>query len=155
LARGIDIPGVSLIINANVPRIQRQGDNKEDNSQLLDPVTYIHRVGRTGRFNLRGAALTLYKEAQHDKRKEKDEQLEEILTQYLIEFEGKDTNIRIPDKIKDKNKRDEYVKAEKEKIIKKFVDEFGEKLKIKKFNNKEFLETIKEIKKFNDNVEKE
>ncbi|MCH4056513.1 DEAD/DEAH box helicase [Lapidilactobacillus gannanensis] len=44
-ARGIDIPGVSLIINFNIPR---------------DLEFFIHRVGRTGRNGLDGTAITLY-----------------------------------------------------------------------------------------------
>jgi ATP-dependent RNA helicase RhlE len=42
-ARGIDIPDISHVINYDVPR---------------DYETYIHRVGRTGRGNAKGQALT-------------------------------------------------------------------------------------------------
>lgn len=44
-ARGIDIEGVSHVINAEIP-------------QDLD--FFIHRVGRTGRNNMKGIAITLY-----------------------------------------------------------------------------------------------
>lgn len=44
-ARGIDIEGVSHVINAEIPH-------------ELD--FFIHRVGRTGRNNLEGIAITLY-----------------------------------------------------------------------------------------------
>lgn len=44
-ARGIDIDGVSLVINDDLPR---------------DLDFFIHRVGRTGRNNLAGQAITLY-----------------------------------------------------------------------------------------------
>ncbi|MBT2732873.1 DEAD/DEAH box helicase [Carnobacterium sp. ISL-102] len=44
-ARGIDIEGVSHVINAEIPR---------------DLSFFIHRVGRTGRNNLKGTAITLY-----------------------------------------------------------------------------------------------
>src|SRR5690625_7738615 len=43
LARGIDIKGVSIIINSDVP-------NKSDD--------YIHRIGRTGRYDKSGIAIT-------------------------------------------------------------------------------------------------
>lgn len=44
-ARGIDIAGVSHVINAEIPD---------------DLEFFIHRVGRTGRNNLPGTAITLY-----------------------------------------------------------------------------------------------
>ena len=44
-ARGLDIAGVSHVINYNVP------ENPED---------YVHRIGRTGRANHEGEAITLF-----------------------------------------------------------------------------------------------
>ncbi|MFK5283702.1 helicase-related protein, partial [Lacticaseibacillus paracasei] len=44
-ARGIDIKGVSMVINAEIPR---------------DNEFFIHRVGRTGRNGMAGTAVTLY-----------------------------------------------------------------------------------------------
>lgn len=44
-ARGIDIEGVSHVINAEIPQ---------------DLSYFVHRVGRTGRNNLPGIAVTLY-----------------------------------------------------------------------------------------------
>ena len=44
-ARGIDIEGVSHVINAEIPR---------------DLDFFIHRVGRTGRNGMNGTAITLY-----------------------------------------------------------------------------------------------
>ena len=46
LARGIDIPQVNLVINYDLP------PNKE---------TYIHRIGRCGRFDKKGVAITMVK----------------------------------------------------------------------------------------------
>ncbi len=46
LARGIDIPQVNLVINYDLP------PNKE---------TYIHRIGRCGRFGKKGVAISLVK----------------------------------------------------------------------------------------------
>lgn len=48
-ARGIDLTGVSLVINDDLP---------------TDLDYFIHRVGRTGRGNLRGTAITLYAPAE-------------------------------------------------------------------------------------------
>ncbi|XP_058126477.1 uncharacterized protein LOC131281758 [Anopheles ziemanni] len=44
IARGIDVENVNLVINADVPR---------------DNATYLHRIGRAGRFGTRGIAITL------------------------------------------------------------------------------------------------
>ena len=46
LSRGIDIPHVNLVINYDLP------PNKE---------TYIHRIGRCGRFGKKGVAIALVK----------------------------------------------------------------------------------------------
>jgi superfamily II DNA/RNA helicase len=43
-ARGLDIAGVELVINVDVPRTG---------------VHYIHRIGRTGRGDAKGTAITL------------------------------------------------------------------------------------------------
>ncbi|ETW04164.1 hypothetical protein H310_04516 [Aphanomyces invadans] len=48
LARGIDVLGVSLVINYDIP-VNREGQP--------DPETYLHRIGRTGRFGRKGAAI--------------------------------------------------------------------------------------------------
>lgn len=49
LARGIDIPTVSMVVNYDVP---------VDKFGRADPATYIHRIGRTGRFGRLGVAIT-------------------------------------------------------------------------------------------------
>ena len=46
LSRGIDIPQVNMVINYDLP------PNKE---------TYIHRIGRCGRFDKKGVAITMIK----------------------------------------------------------------------------------------------
>jgi superfamily II DNA/RNA helicase len=46
LARGIDIPQVNLVINYDLP---------------MDKETYIHRIGRCGRFDKKGVAITMVK----------------------------------------------------------------------------------------------
>lgn len=43
LSRGIDIKGINLVINFDVPR---------------DPADYVHRVGRTARADAKGEAIT-------------------------------------------------------------------------------------------------
>jgi ATP-dependent helicase YprA (DUF1998 family) len=51
LARGVDIPAVSLVINYDMPTMEA--------SQQPDFETYLHRIGRTGRFGRRGVAINL------------------------------------------------------------------------------------------------
>jgi ATP-dependent RNA helicase DDX19/DBP5 len=50
LSRGIDVPAVTLVVQYDMP--VHQGG-------LFDPETYLHRVGRTGRFGRKGVALNL------------------------------------------------------------------------------------------------
>ncbi|CAL9737744.1 ATP-dependent RNA helicase Dbp5p [Monosporozyma servazzii] len=49
LARGIDIPTVSMVVNYDLP--------VTGNGQP-DPATYVHRIGRTGRFGRKGVAIS-------------------------------------------------------------------------------------------------
>lgn len=49
LSRGIDIPSVSMVVNYDMPT-DRQGQP--------DPSTYLHRIGRTGRFGRVGVAIS-------------------------------------------------------------------------------------------------
>lgn len=55
LARGIDIASVSMVVNYDLP-IDKFGKP--------DPSTYLHRIGRTGRFGRTGVSISFV----HDKR---------------------------------------------------------------------------------------
>jgi superfamily II DNA/RNA helicase len=52
MARGIDIRNAVFVINASSPK-------KSDKDNDIDVDTYLHRVGRTGRYTDKGIALTL------------------------------------------------------------------------------------------------
>ena len=54
LARGIDIPEMVLVINFDVPKIGYKGLYKPDYE------TYLHRIGRAGRFGMKALALSIY-----------------------------------------------------------------------------------------------
>jgi ATP-dependent RNA helicase DDX19/DBP5 len=54
LARGIDVQSVSMVINYDVPRCPDPVTKK----YMPDPQTYLHRIGRTGRFGRVGVAVT-------------------------------------------------------------------------------------------------
>jgi ATP-dependent RNA helicase DDX19/DBP5 len=49
LARGIDVSSVTMVVNYDIPELQ---------NHHADPETYLHRVGRTGRFGRVGVAVT-------------------------------------------------------------------------------------------------
>jgi ATP-dependent RNA helicase DDX19/DBP5 len=50
LARGVDVDNVCLVVNYDVPV------SKDD---MPDYETYLHRIGRTGRFGRKGTAISL------------------------------------------------------------------------------------------------
>lgn len=58
LARGVDIPAISLVINYDMPTLGR--------SRHPDPDTYLHRIGRTGRFGRKGVAINLIHVSRRD-----------------------------------------------------------------------------------------
>lgn len=51
LARGIDVSSVSMVINYDIP-MKGRGDSE------ADPETYLHRIGRTGRFGRIGVSIS-------------------------------------------------------------------------------------------------
>ncbi|KAI1100963.1 DEAD-domain-containing protein [Jackrogersella minutella] len=51
LARGIDVSSVSMVINYDIP-MKGVGDS------MHDTETYLHRIGRTGRFGRVGVSIT-------------------------------------------------------------------------------------------------
>ena len=55
LARGIDIASVSMVVNYDMPT---------DKYGKPDPSTYLHRIGRTGRFGRVGVSISFI----HDRR---------------------------------------------------------------------------------------
>uniref|UniRef100_K3W5E7 RNA helicase n=1 Tax=Globisporangium ultimum (strain ATCC 200006 / CBS 805.95 / DAOM BR144) TaxID=431595 RepID=K3W5E7_GLOUD len=71
LARGIDVAGVSLVVNFDIPLTK---------DQQPDPETYLHRIGRTGRFGRKGCAINFV----HDDRSKKN--LAEIEAYYSREI---------------------------------------------------------------------
>ena len=74
LARGIDIPDVSLVINYDLPK------SKE---------TYIHRIGRSGRFGKKGVSITLVKMHDHSDVRN----LNKLKNQYKIDIKELPHNI--------------------------------------------------------------
>ena len=74
VARGIDVPEVQLVINFDIPQ------KKDPNGKTCgDPETYLHRIGRTGRFGVNGVAVSIY-----DRDQDK-QMLDEIIKYYSME----------------------------------------------------------------------
>ena len=61
LSRGVDVDKVSLVVNFDMP--VKKGPKGGDEA---DPVTYNHRIGRTGRFGKTGSAITLVDHTDRD-----------------------------------------------------------------------------------------
>lgn len=58
LARGIDMRKVTLVVNYNLPLKILENEK----TRMIDLETYLHRVGRTGRFGDKGIAINLIEE---------------------------------------------------------------------------------------------
>ncbi|KAI9884545.1 MAG: RNA helicase required for poly(A+) mRNA export [Watsoniomyces obsoletus] len=76
LARGIDVDAVSMVINYDIPT---------DNNNKVDPQTYLHRIGRTGRFGRVGVSISFV----YDKKSWS--QLQEIARYFGVPIQGVDT----------------------------------------------------------------
>lgn len=91
LARGIDIASVSMVVNYDLPT---------DQNGKADPSTYLHRIGRTGRFGRVGVSISFV----HDRKSY------EVL-QLIQSYFGNIEMIRVP--------TDDW--DEVEKIVKKVI----------------------------------
>lgn len=60
LSRGIDMRKVTLVINFDLP--VKMGREEQKTAKEIDLETYLHRVGRTGRFGDQGIALNFVNE---------------------------------------------------------------------------------------------
>ncbi|KAF9811639.1 hypothetical protein IEO21_06488 [Rhodonia placenta] len=57
LARGIDVLQVNLVINYDLPMLNERENWQNKNDVRPDIETYIHRIGRTGRFGRKGISI--------------------------------------------------------------------------------------------------
>ena len=122
LARGIDIADVSLIINYDVPKAV------ED---------YIHRIGRTGRYDKTGVAVTLV--SRHDTRLFKA--IEHTVGKDIKVFEGADA-IKSAERPKKKTsvtviKKEAPKETKAKKSAKEIVPDFSNLKNVKVSTNKE------------------
>ena len=90
VARGIDVSGVTHVINFDVPAV---------------PENYIHRIGRTGRYDKKGVSITFITE------KEKPLQAAiEALMKYEIPISPLPTNLVMSDVLTEDEKPKVYMK---------------------------------------------
>ncbi|KRL96409.1 ATP-dependent RNA helicase [Limosilactobacillus equigenerosi DSM 18793 = JCM 14505] len=120
-ARGIDIEGVSLVINDDIP---------------TDLEYFVHRVGRTGRAKMHGTAITLYVPA--------EEELVEKLEQRGIKFVPKAIKDGRVVTTHDRNRRKgfKYRQAELDTTLKGYVKK--QKRKVKPGYKKKIKRRIKQ-----------
>ena len=78
LSRGIDVEGIDLVINYDVPS---------------DPEDYIHRIGRTARAETTGTAITLVNERDNRKLKTIEEMIGKEITQNPLPVELGETPV--------------------------------------------------------------
>ena len=102
LARGIDMRKVTLVINYSLPILfdynQIQARSSDPNEKQVDLETYLHRVGRTGRFGDFGIALNFVhpRGIRHieDIRKHYGAEIREIRTDSLEGLKGELSRIK-------------------------------------------------------------
>ncbi|EGR28616.1 hypothetical protein IMG5_171780 [Ichthyophthirius multifiliis] len=96
IAHGIDIRTVGLVINLDCPL----GNIKERNFEV-DHETYLHRVGRTGRYNDLGVGITLV-----DKNSIGIVQkVKQVFNQDILKFDEKVVVQRLNEVIENNNKQ--------------------------------------------------
>lgn len=101
LARGIDVSSVSMVINYDIP-MKGPGD------QSPDAETYLHRIGRTGRFGRVGVSISFV----HDRKS--FTALSSIAEHYGIDLiqlspdDWDDTEVKVQDVIKSSRAKPDY-----------------------------------------------
>ncbi|MBY8961421.1 DEAD/DEAH box helicase [Flavobacterium sp. D11R37] len=112
MARGLDISGITHVINIEFPDV---------------PEQYIHRIGRTGRADAEGTAISMISP------KEEEQQIEtELLMEKELELLQLPENVKIEEKLLDFEKTKQKVKQ----LLKKPKQEGGEAFHDKKDKNK-------------------
>ncbi|KAI6123533.1 P-loop containing nucleoside triphosphate hydrolase protein [Pisolithus croceorrhizus] len=86
IARGIDILQVNMVVNYDLPLMNERG-NQHSSDSRPDIETYIHRIGRTGRFGRKGISVNFV----HDQRTwQQMEEIEKVLGKKIIRIETDD-----------------------------------------------------------------
>ncbi|KAJ7019825.1 P-loop containing nucleoside triphosphate hydrolase protein [Mycena alexandri] len=92
IARGIDILQVNMVVNYDLPLMYERGSGRGGADGALDKPdieTYIHRIGRTGRFGRRGISINFV----HDKKTWLQmEQIEKATGRKIMRIETNDVD---------------------------------------------------------------
>ncbi|KAF9485145.1 DEAD-domain-containing protein [Pholiota conissans] len=84
IARGIDIMQVNMVVNYDLPLMNERVKGADERPDI---ETYIHRIGRTGRFGRRGISINFV----HDKKTWLQmEQIEKALGRTIMRIETND-----------------------------------------------------------------
>ena len=84
IARGIDILQVNMVVNYDLPLMNERIKGTDERPDI---ETYIHRIGRTGRFGRRGISINFV----HDKKTWLQmEQIEKALGRKIMRIETND-----------------------------------------------------------------
>ncbi|KAG2364605.1 DEAD-domain-containing protein [Suillus spraguei] len=86
IARGIDIMQVNMVVNYDLPLMNERG-NQHSNDAKPDIETYIHRIGRTGRFGRKGISINFVHDTQTWQQME---EIEKTLNRKIIRIETDD-----------------------------------------------------------------
>ncbi len=90
IARGIDVPAVGLVVNFEIP-VNRATSTVTGKSGLtFDAETFMHRVGRTGRFGAKGVCINLVAEDEHIG----GERLEAIQQEYSLDIKAMENSAK-------------------------------------------------------------
>ncbi|EIW57287.1 DEAD-domain-containing protein [Trametes versicolor FP-101664 SS1] len=90
IARGIDILQVNMVVNYDLPLMNERGEREHHaprEDARPDIETYIHRIGRTGRFGRKGISINFV----HDKATwQQMEQIEKATGKQIVRIETND-----------------------------------------------------------------
>lgn len=112
LARGFDQRTIGLVINLDIPT-----HYEERKKGQVDVETYLHRIGRTGRFGDHGLALNLYTRDSDTHLLKGIEDFYKVQIKSLNDFDDKKAMNTINDLIEQVKEKNEEKRAEhKEKI---------------------------------------
>jgi len=90
IARGIDILQVNMVVNYDLPLLNERDNHGHKEDARPDIETYIHRIGRTGRFGRKGISINFV----HDKATWAHmEQIEKATGKKIIRIETNDLDV--------------------------------------------------------------